>query len=124
MVTAIKLWTHLSACSILPSLCNLALDPTLEIAYFLTEPKAFDAGRVVDEFGAGLLIVWPRAATPAYLADARQNGLHIRCGLADNLSYEESYALFKRMVDMGADEVSSGRPDWIGRMIDQYNRTV
>ena len=36
------------------------------------------------------------------------------------MSYEESKEVFVRMVDMGVDEVSCGRPDWIARMIDEY----
>ena len=76
--------------------------------------------KVIDELGADLLVVWPRAATPEHIADAKRCGLHVRCGFADDMSYEEAYEVFKRMVDMGVDEVSCGRPDWIGRMIDQY----
>ncbi|NKB70513.1 MAG: hypothetical protein GKR89_25875 [Candidatus Latescibacteria bacterium] len=96
------------------------LVPQLETAYFLVEPKPFDAAQICADFGAGLLIVWPQAATPEYLADARQNGLDIRCGFRDNLPYDEAYALFRHMADMGADEFSSGRPDWIARMIAAY----
>ena len=38
-------------------------------------------------YGAGLLIVWPQAATAQYLADAHQNGMEVRCGFGDNLPY-------------------------------------
>ena len=96
------------------------LNPSIETAYFLVEPKEFDAAEIRRRFGAGLLIVWPRAATPEYLADARAQGMDIRCGFRDDLEYDEAYSLFRRMADMGADEFSSGRPDWIGRMIEAY----
>jgi glycerophosphoryl diester phosphodiesterase len=98
-----------------------ALCVELERAYFLTEPKAFSAQAVIEEFGVGLVIVWPRAATPEYIADAKEQGLHVRCGFADTLDFEQLYEGFKKMVDMGVDEVSCGRPDWIGRMIEKYN---
>ena len=97
------------------------LCPHLERAYFLTEPKAFKAQTVIDAFGIALLIVWPRAATPEYIADAKRQGLHVRCGFADTMCFEEMYEGFKRMVDMEVDEVSCGRPDWIVRMIEMYH---
>ena len=97
-----------------------ALCPELERAYFLTEPKAFSASSVIDAFGVGLLIIWPRAATPEYVADARSHGLHVRCGFADTMTFDEMYDGFIRMIDMGVDEVSCGRPDWIARMIERY----
>ncbi len=46
----------------------------------------------------------------------------MRCGFADNLTYDETYALFRRMADMGADEIACGRPDWIGRMAEKNTR--
>jgi glycerophosphoryl diester phosphodiesterase len=97
------------------------LCPELERAYFLTEPKAFSARAVIETFGIGLLIVWPRAATPEYVADAKNQGLHVRCGFGDSMSFDEMYEGFVKMVDMGVDEVSCGRPDWIGRMIERYH---
>ena len=97
------------------------LCPELERAYFLTEPKAFSAQAVIEAFGVVLVIVWPRAATPEYIADAKRLGLHVRCGFADTMNFEQLYEGFKKMVDMGVDEVSCGRPDWIGRMIEKYN---
>ena len=96
------------------------LNPAVETAYFLVEPKEFDAAAVRERFGAGLLIVWPRAATAEYLADARRQGMDIRCGFRDDMEYDEAYRQFCHMADMGADEFSSGRPDWIGRMIETY----
>jgi len=97
-----------------------ALNEQLEIAYFLVEPKPFDAAEIVERFGAGLLIVWPVAAKREFLADAKAHGLDIRCGFRDDLSYEEVSARFKELVAMGVDEFSCGRPDWIGRLIEEY----
>jgi len=98
------------------------IHPELSTAYFFLEPGEFSARKVVDGLGVDLLIVWPRAATPEHIAAAKRCGLHVRCGFADNMSYKEAYEVFKGMVDMGVDEISCGRPDWIGRMIDRYYR--
>jgi glycerophosphoryl diester phosphodiesterase len=92
-------------------------NPDTLIGFFHLEPKPLYPARVVDEFGANLLVVWPAAAQPEVIAAAKVAGLHVRCGFRDDMTYEESRAVFTRMVDMGVDEVSCGRPDWIGRMI-------
>jgi glycerophosphoryl diester phosphodiesterase len=92
------------------------LGPRIAIAYFLTEPKPFDAAEVIRRPGASLLIIWPRAATPERTADAKRHGMHVRCGFGDSMTYEESFAIFRNVVGMGVDEISCGRPDWIARM--------
>jgi isopropylmalate/homocitrate/citramalate synthase len=46
--------------------------------------------------------------------------MHVRCGFGDALTYEESYALFRELAEMGADEISCGRPDWIAQFIQRY----
>ena len=94
----------------------------VEIAYFLVEPKPFDACEIIERFAAGLLIVWPVAATAEYIADAKKHGLEVRCGFRDDLSYDQVYASLCELADMGLDEFSCGRPDWIGRMIRQYQQ--
>ncbi len=98
-----------------------ALNDQLEIAYFLVEPKPFDAAEIIERFGAGLLIVWPVAAKREFIADAKAHGLDIRCGFRDDLSYEEVSARFKELAAMGVGEFSCGRPDWIGRLIEEYS---
>jgi glycerophosphoryl diester phosphodiesterase len=98
-------------------------DPRIATAYFLTEPKPFDPEEVIRRLQVSLLVVWPRAATPGDIAAAKRSGLHVRCGLADNMTYEETYALFRRMADMGVDEIASGRPDWIKQMAEEYARS-
>jgi glycerophosphoryl diester phosphodiesterase len=96
------------------------LEPDLATAYFQIHPQAFDARAVVDRLGVTMLIGWRRAINAASLADAHAAGMHVRCGFGDQMTYEESYALFRELADMGADEISCGRPDWIARMIEQY----
>lgn len=96
-----------------------ALNQEIEIAYFLIEPKPFDAAEVVERFDAGLLIVWPAAANPQCLADARSRGLEVRCGFRDTLSYEEMRQRLRALYALGVSEFSCGRPDWIGQMIDE-----
>lgn len=97
-------------------------DPAIATAYFLTEPKPFDPEEVIGRLQVSLLVVWPRAATPEGVAAAKRAGLHVRCGFADNLSYDETYALFRRMADWGVDEMACGRPDWIRQMAEEYAR--
>ena len=97
-----------------------AVKPGLATAYFHTAPGPFDPTAVVKRLGVSFLIVWSRAADAAQLAAAKRCGMHIRTGFADNLTYEQTFELFCRMVDMGVDEVSCGRPDWIQKMIDAY----
>jgi glycerophosphoryl diester phosphodiesterase len=96
------------------------VSPRVATAYFLTEPKPFDPAEIIARLGVSLLIVWPRAATPQDLAAAKRCGLHIRCGFGDTMSYEESYEIFRRMADMGVDEIACGRPDWIRQMAAEY----
>ena len=96
------------------------LCPELSIASFYVRPGPFDAQEKTDDLGIDLLIVWPQTATPENIAQAKQHGLQIRCGYTDNMTYEESYTLFKQLADAGVDEFSCGRPDWIGRMIREY----
>lgn len=95
-------------------------NPSVRIGFFHIEPGPIDPEKVVDELGASLLVVWPRAAEPEIIAAAKAAGLQVRCGFADNMSYEESRAIFERMVAMGVDEISCGRPDWIARMIAEH----
>jgi glycerophosphoryl diester phosphodiesterase len=96
--------------------CN----PNLATAYFLTEPKAFSAEEVIQRLGVSLLVVWPRAASAEIIADAKRCGLHVRCGFRDDMTYEETFAVFRRLADWGVDEIACGRPDWIGKMADEY----
>ena len=93
------------------------LNRELDIAYFLVEPKPFDAAEVVERFGAGLLIIWPAAASSQCLADARAHGLDVRCGFRDSLTYEETREYLKALYPLGVSEFSCGRPDWIGQII-------
>ena len=94
--------------------------PELSRAGFFVKPGLLDVQEKINDVGIDLLIVWPQAATPEHIAQAKQHGLQVRCGFKDDLSYEESYALVKRLADMGVDEYSCGRPDWLGRMIADY----
>ena len=95
------------------------LNRELEIAYFLVEPKPFDAAEIVERFGAGLLIVWPAAASSQCLADARAHGLDVRCGFRDSLTYEETREYLRALYALGVSEFSCGRPDWIGQIISE-----
>lgn len=96
-------------------------EPRIDTAYFLTEPTdTFDPAGIVERLGVSLLVVWPRAATPEHIAAAKGCGLHVRCGFRDDLTYEETYALLRRMAQMGVDEMACGRPDWIRQMADEY----
>jgi glycerophosphoryl diester phosphodiesterase len=92
-------------------------NPAAHLGYFHIQPGPIDPAEVVDRIGASLLVVWPKAAEPEVVAAARAAGLRVRCGFADDMTYEESYAVFRRMAAMGVGEISCGRPDWIGRMI-------
>ena len=96
------------------------IKPRISTSFFHLRPGPFDAQRAIDEFGVDPLIVWPPAAVKEQIADARRCGLQVRCGLSDGMSYAEAKEVFGRMVDMGVDEVSCGRPDWIGQMIVEY----
>nr|CAA9211554.1 Glycerophosphoryl diester phosphodiesterase [uncultured Armatimonadetes bacterium] len=96
-------------------------DPRVPTAFFLTEPGPFDAEAVVARLGVSLLVVWPRAASPEAIAAAKRCGLHVRCGFRDDLTYEETFSLFRRMAALGVDEMACGRPDWIRRMADEQH---
>lgn len=82
-------------------------------AYFHVRPGPIDPAELVERLGVALLVVWPAAATSQNLAAAKAAGLSIRCGFPDHLSREETAAGVKRMVELGADEIACGRPDWI-----------
>ena len=97
------------------------LAPRVATAFFLTEPKPFDPEEVVTRLGVSLLVVWPRAASPEAIAAAKRCGLHVRCGFRDDLTYEETFSLFRRMAALGVDEMACGRPDWIRRMADEQH---
>lgn len=96
------------------------LNPDLGVAWFHVEPRPFDAAGIVEGYGAGLVIVWPAAADREQIAEARECGLQVRCGFRDDLSYDETYGLLCEFAELGVTEFSSGRPDWIGRMIATY----
>lgn len=95
------------------------LEPALKTAYFQIRPQPFDAGEVVRRLGVWMLIGWRAAIDREMLADAHAHGMYVRCGFGDRMTYEESHALFRELVELGADEISCGRPDWIARMIEQ-----
>jgi glycerophosphoryl diester phosphodiesterase len=96
------------------------LEPGLATAYFQIRPQPFHASEVVQRLGVSMLIGWRAAIDAALLADAHAAGMHVRCGFGDQMTYEESYALFRELAEMGADEISCGRPDWIARMTREY----
>ena len=93
-------------------------DPDLATAYFFTEPRPdFAPQAVVDRLGVSLLVVWPRAASPKVIAQAKRAGLHVRCGLRDDLSFEQTRDLFHHLAALGVDEIACGRPDWLQQII-------
>jgi len=96
------------------------VNPKIPIGYFHLQPGEIDPAAVIEEFDASLLVVWPKAAVPEVITAAKDAGFYVRCGFGDNMTYEESFEEFKRMVEMGVDEVSCGRPDWIAKMIEEY----
>jgi glycerophosphoryl diester phosphodiesterase len=100
-----------------------ALCPALATACFLLEPRPFDPADAIARLGVSMLIVWPPAASPEVIAAAKRAGLHVRCSLRDDLTYEETFEVFRRMADVGVDEISSGRPDWMRRMAAEYVRS-
>ena len=103
-----------------PSLLRVReLEPALKTAYFQIRPQPFDAGDVIHRLGVWMLIGWRAAIDREMLADAHAHGMHVRCGFGDRMTFEESYALFRELVELGADEISCGRPDWIVKMIEQ-----
>ena len=111
-----------SACTIIAfheesTLRARVLNRDIDRGYFFLEPGDVNLPLVIEELAPALLVVWPRAATSEVIREAKSLGLQVRCGFADNMSYEESFEIFKRMVGMGVDEISCGRPDWIKQMI-------
>ena len=98
--------------------------PRIPAAYFLTEPKAFDPQAIIERLGISLLVVFPRAATAEDIAAAKRHGLHVRCGFRDDMTYDETFALFRRMADWGVDEIACGRPDWIKQMSEAYGEPI
>ena len=94
------------------------LNPDIDRGYFFLGPRDVNVPQIIDDFDPTLLVVWPRAAIPEMISEAKSMGLKVRCGFADNMSYEKSFDTFKKMVDMGVDEISCGRPDWIKQMIE------
>ena len=98
------------------------LCPELSRANFFVKPGVFDAQEVINRLGVDMVIVWPQAATAENIAEAKQHGLHVRCGFTDNFSYEEAYEIFSSMARMGVDEYSCGRPDWLGKMIEEITK--
>ena len=96
------------------------IDSRISTAFFFLKPGPFDAQRIIEEFSVDLLIVWPPAAVMEQITDAKRCGLQVRCGFPDSMSYAELQEAFVRMAAMGVDEVSCGRPDWIARMIEEY----
>ena len=89
--------------------------PALATAWFHLAPGPLAAADLVARLGVELLIVWPPAAHPDVIAAAQEAGMAIRSGLPDNLTYEQTAAEVRRMVELGIPEISCGRPDWIGR---------
>ena len=102
-----------------PSLLR-ARELGLETAYFQIRPQPFDAREVVQRLGTRMLIGWRAAISAELLAVAHAAGMHVRCGFGDALTYEASYALFRELAEIGADEISCGRPDWIAQFIQRY----
>ena len=98
------------------------LCPKMSRACFFVNPGIFNAQEAIDRLGVDMVIVWPRAASPGNIAEAKRHGLHVRCGFTDNLSYEEAYEVFSNLARMGVDEYSCGRPDWLRRMIEEITQ--
>ncbi len=100
------------------------LAPEIETAWFHLRPGSLDLEAVVARVGVRLLIVWPGGAEPALIAEAKRLGLHIRCGLPDDLDYAATWDLFRRMANVGIDELASGRPDWLAPMAEEYAQSA
>jgi hypothetical protein len=90
----------------------------LATAWFHTKPGPLDPLRLVEAFGVSMVIVWPGAVEPKLIAQLKGAGLHVRCGMPDTLSFEETAAMVREFVELGIDEISCGRPDWIGRALE------
>jgi len=94
------------------------LCPELATAWFHLQPGTLDIPRLVSEFGVAMVIVWPAAVEPRLVQQLKAAGLHIRCGMPDNLTFEDTAARVGEYVALGIDEISCGRPDWIGRALE------
>lgn len=94
------------------------LCPAMATAWFHLKPGPCDIVRLVSEFGVAMVIVWPAAVEPRLIQQLKAAGLHIRCGMPDNLTYEDTAARVQEYVALGIDEISCGRPDWIGRALE------
>ncbi len=94
------------------------LCPAMATAWFHLRPGPCDIPRLVSEFGVAMVIVWPAAVEPRLIQQLQAAGLHIRCGLPDNLTDEDTAARVAEYVALGIDEISCGRPDWIGRALE------
>lgn len=94
------------------------LCPELSRASFFVKPGVFSASEVIERLGVDMVIVWPQAATPENISEAKRHGLHVRCGFRDDLTYDQAFAVVRDLAAMGVDEYSCGRPDWLGEMIE------
>ena len=95
-----------------------ALCSSLATAWFHLKPGPLDPLRLVEAFGVTMVVVWPAAVEPRQIAHLKASGLHIRCGMPDNMTYEETAAKVAEYVGYGIDEISCGRPDWIARALE------
>ena len=93
--------------------------PEIVRGFFHIKPGEVSLEEVIAEFDPRLLVVWPDAATPEIISEARRLGMNVRCGFNDKFTYEEAAEIFNRVVGMGAGEMSCGRPDWIAKLISQ-----
>jgi len=98
------------------------LNSRIATAYFHLKPGPLNPEEIVARLGVSLLIVWPKAAVADQIAAAKRAGLHVRCGFADDMMYEQTYELFRRTAEMGVDEMACGRPDWIARMANEHDK--
>ncbi len=93
------------------------LCPDLATALFHVKPDEPDPMPAVARLGVSLAIVWPAAATDERIAAFKAAGLDIRAGFPDHLTYAETAAGIRRLADLGVDEISCGRPDWVARAL-------
>jgi len=94
------------------------LSPRVPTAYFLNDAARLTADEAAEALGVSLVVVPPGSTTTAEkIAAAKRCGLHVRCGLSDAMTFEETGIAFRSLVEMGVDEIASGRPDWIGRLV-------
>ncbi len=95
----------------------------LAIACFVLPGVPFDVAGAVTELGASMAIIPPgthrHGVDPDLLAQARAGGLHLRCGLSDDLTRAQTRAEVERLIRLGIQEISCGRPDWIRQALDE-----